>query len=257
MTRIGRTFGVAALAAVIAPGAALAQNKENNRGNIQSVDWNSMQMTIKDFHGATYTYRVDPTANIKFTDAPEQFPGPTLRDLAPPMYVHFIYTLDNPHVITDFDVREIGSAPRRRGAATSTLPITAPPAGPATEMKARIERLDERSGIFYADVAGRRTTFRAENRNDLRSYREGDLVVLTVERRGSENVATRMTPAGRSGRVTSVDEGRGEVAIETGRREVIYRVENSRLLRGIKVGDLVTYDVEERGGRQVIVNLGR
>jgi hypothetical protein len=254
MTRTGRTLGLLAVATLIAPGAALAE-KEHNRGNIVSVDWNTNKMFIKDANGSTRDYTVDPGASIKFTDAPEDFPNPTLRDLAPPMYVHFIYDLPG-HNITNFDVKEIGSAPRRRGTAT-TLPAPVAPSGPAREMKVQIQRVDERSGRFDADVAGRRQTFRAENRNDLRSYREGDLVVLTVERRGSEDVATHIAPAGRSGRVTMVDEARGEVGIETGRREQVYRVENTRLLKGVQVGDRVTYDLEERGGRTVITNLTR
>lgn len=248
-------FGVMALAAMAAPRPALAA-RDFSRGNIQAVDWNVMQVAIRTAQGGVLTYKVAPDAEVKFTDCPECFPRPTLRDLAPPMYVHFVFEDEDVDVIHEFDVKEIGSAPRRvRPGQPETKPN--PPSGSAQTLKVKILTLDDRRGTFQADVAGRRQTFRAENRGDLRNLREGDLAVITVERRGSEDVVTQVRAAGQSGRVTAIDKRRGEIGIEVNGRERFYRVENERMLERVKEGDRVTFDVEERGGRQVITTIER
>jgi Cu/Ag efflux protein CusF len=124
------------------------------------------------------------------------------------------------------------------------------------QIKVRILRLDERRGTFEADVAGRRQTFRAENGRLLRGFGEGDLVILGVDRRGGAEVVTDIRTAGQIGRVTRVDERRGEVSIEVRGREALYRVDDgSRLLRRVRVGDRVTFEVEERRGQKVITSI--
>jgi Cu/Ag efflux protein CusF len=124
------------------------------------------------------------------------------------------------------------------------------------QIKVRILRLDERRGTFEADVAGRRQTFRAENGRLLRGFGEGDLVILGVDRRGGAEVVTDIRTAGQIGRVTRVDERRGEISIEVRGREALYRVDDgSRLLRRVRVGDRVTFEVEERRGQKVITSI--
>ena len=224
--------------------------KEYARGNINAVDLNVMEINING-----NTYKIARDASLKFTDCPECFPNPSLRDLKPPMYVHFVY---EDHVISQFDVKEIGSAPRRVKPGQEPPPSTGGSGGGGTQtLKVKILRLDERRGTFEADVAGRRQTFRADQRGDLRELREGDLAVITVERRGGEDVVTQFRSAGRSGRVTSIDERRGEIGIEVNGRERFYRVENNRMLDRVKVGDRVTFDTEERNGREVLTTIGR
>ena len=71
------------------------------------------------------------------------------------------------------------------------------------------------------------------------------------------DTVTRMQPAGRTGRVTNIDERRGEIGIEVNGRERFYTVENKRMLDRVKVGDRVTFDVENRGGREVVTTLDR
>jgi len=210
-------FGALALLAVVAPRPALAA-RDFSRGNIEAVDWNVMQVAVRSSQGRVITYKVAPNASVKFTDCPECFPSPSLRDLAPPMYVHFQFE--------DLDVDKI---------------LT----------------VDERRGTFTADVAGRRQAFRAASSNDLRDFREGDLAVITVERRGNEDLVTQMRAAGRTGRVTTIDKSRGEVGIDVNGRERFYRVENNRMLDRVKEGDRVTFDVETRNGREVVTTLER
>ena len=249
-------FGALALAAVAAPRPALAA-RDFSRGNIQAVDWNVMQIAIRTPQGGVLTYKVAPNASVKFTDCPECFPSPTLRDLAPPMYVHFQFEDLDVDEIQSFDVKEIGSAPRRVTQGGSTAPIAPLPGASAQTLKVKILSMDDRRGTFQADVAGRRQSFRAENRGDLRDFREGDLVVVTVERRGNEDVVTQFRAAGRSGVVTQIDKRRGEIGIEVNGRERFFRVENDRMLERVKEGDRVTFDVEQRNGREVITTLER
>jgi Cu/Ag efflux protein CusF len=249
-------FGALALCAVAAPRPALAA-RDFSRGNIEAVDWNVMQIAIRTTQGGTLTYAVARDASVKFTDCPECFPSPTLQDLAPRMYVHFQFEDKDVDEIVSFDVKEIGSAPRRVTPGKATAPVATLPGASAQDLKVKILSTDTRRGTFQADVAGRRQTFRAANSGELRDLREGDLAVITVERRGSEDVATRIRAAGQSGRVTQIDTRRGEIGIEVNGRERFYRVENNRMLERVKEGDRVTFDVEERGGRQVITTLER
>jgi Cu/Ag efflux protein CusF len=247
-------FGALALLAAAAPRPALAA-RDFSRGNIEAVDWNVMQVAIRSPQGRVITYKVAPSASVKFTDCPECFPNPTLRDLAPPMYAHFQFEDLDVDEIVSFDVKEIGNAPRRAGGRATIG--AAPSLGVAgQDLKVKILSIN-RNGSFTADVAGRRQVFRAANAGDLRDFREGDLAVITVERRGGEDVATQLRAAGRMGRVTSIDKSRGEVGIEVNGRERFYRVENTRMLDRVKEGDRVTFDVEDRNGREVVTTLDR
>jgi Cu/Ag efflux protein CusF len=250
-------FGAMVLLAAAAPRPALAA-RDFSRGNIEAVDWSANQIAIRSGQGRTITYLVSPSASVKFTDCPECFPNPSLRDLAPPMYVHFQFEDLDVDEIVSFDVKEIGSAPRRVSAGRPVAPVAPlPGGGSAQDLKVKILSMDERRGTFTADVAGRRQTFRAASTGDLRDFREGDLAVITVERRGNEDLVTRMQAAGRTGRVTTIDKNRGEVGIEVNGRERFYRVENSRMLDRVKEGDRVTFDVETRNGREVVTTLER
>jgi Cu/Ag efflux protein CusF len=245
------TLGAATLA--LPPAAQAA--RDFSRGNVQAVDWNAMQIAIRTANGRTITYKVAPNASVKFTDCPECFPSPTYRDLAPPMYVHFEFEDLDVDEIVSFDVKEIGNAPRRVGAGSSGG-TTSPGGGGSQTLKVKVLTLDDRRGTFQADVAGRRQTFRAD-RNVMRDLREGDLVVVTVERQGNDDVVTQVSGAGRSGRVTQIDRRRGEIGIEVNGRERFFRVENERMLERVKEGDRVTFDVETRNGREVITTLDR
>ena len=158
----------------------------------------------------------------------------------------------------EIDVKEVGSAPRPRaaGANRGSDRGSSDRNQSDRQMKVRILRLDERRGTFEADVAGRRESFRAESNRLLRGFGEGDLVILTFDRRGGgRDVVTDIRSAGQSGRVTRVDERRDEVSIEVRGRETTYQVESPRLLRRLRVGDRVAFEVEERRGRKVIVSI--
>lgn len=179
---LSRAFGAAAIA--VAAAALFVPSSEaapkNARGNIQAVDWNVMQIAVKGVDGKVNTFRVRRDCSVKFSaDGGDAFPHPTLRDLTPPMYIWFVYEdFDGKEapMIQDIDVREI---PRGAG-----RPTAQPTSNPSTgrDMTVRITRItNERRGEFRADVAGRQQNFRTSPPSMLRRWREGDLVVVTVE----------------------------------------------------------------------------
>jgi hypothetical protein len=246
-----RLLAVTAVLALTPLAATAAE--DFSRGNVEAVDWSVNQIAIRTAQGGTLTYKVFPNASVKFTDCPECFPNPTLRDLAPPMYVHFVFEDLDVDTIKSFDVKEIGSAPRRSGPRASSGSSDSPSSGVSgRDLKVKILRMDERRGTFTADVAGRSQNFRTRS-GDLRDFREGDLAIVTVD----NGEVTAMRAAGRTGRVTSIDERRGEVGIEVNGRERFYRVENNRMLDRVKEGDRVTFDVETRNGQEVLTTLER
>jgi hypothetical protein len=175
-----------AAATLIVP-LALAAPK-NGRGNITAVDWNAMQVAIRGVDGKVNTFRVKPSASVKFTaEGAENFRNPTLRDLAPPMYVWFVYEdWDGKEAptIQDFDVREVprGAVQTGSSAGSGSGGGTQAP----RDMTVRISRItNESRGEFQADVAGRKQVFRTSPPSMLNRWREGDLVVVTVEGRNT------------------------------------------------------------------------
>jgi hypothetical protein len=191
ITRTACRLAVAVAAAALVASSAFAAPK-NGRGNITAVDWNVMQIAIRGVDGKVNTFRVKRDAGIKFTaEGGENFPNPTLRDLAPPMYVWFVYEdWDGKEAptIQDFDVREVPRGAGRAAAAPSGSTSTA-----SRDMTVRISKItNARRGEFDADVAGRNQSFRASNPGMLNSWRQGDLVIVTVEGR---NVVTNIKRA--------------------------------------------------------------
>jgi len=162
---------------------------KSGRGNIQAVDWNVMQMAIKGVDGKVNTFRVRRDTSVKFSaEGGENFPHPTLRDLAPPMYIWFNYEDFNGQeapTIQDIDVREI---PRGAGRNPRSEPTNNPGSrvGQSRDMTVRIMKItNERRGEFRADVAGRQQDFRVVQPNMLSRWNEGDLVIITVEGRNT------------------------------------------------------------------------
>jgi Cu/Ag efflux protein CusF len=288
LTNPRRLLFASAIAAVLVPALPAHAAREFGRGNITAVDWQVMQIEIKTPQGGRLTYKVAQNCSVKFTDRAEEFKNPKLQDLTPPMYIHFVF--EN-QTISEIDVREVGNiGPRSsttdRGSSTdqgrstdrgstdrgstdrgstdrgstdrSSADRRSSERGrPLSdrELKARILRIDERRGTFDADVAGRRQGFRTESRRLLRDLGEGDLVILSLDRRGGNEIVTDIRSAGQSGRVTRIDERRGEVTVEVRGRESVYLVDSPRLLRRLREGDRVTFEVEERRGRRVIVSI--
>src|SRR5262245_3071320 len=190
MTRVLCRLAVAVAAtALLVPSVDAAP--KNGRGNITAVDWNVMQIAIRGVDGKVNTFRVRRDCSVKFSaEGGERFPNPTLRDLAPPMYIWFIYEDWNgaeAPTIQNIDVREIPrGAGRTGGSSGGTNP--APPGGgqAGQDMTVRLWKItNERNGDFQADVAGRKQMFRAQPPGMLSRWREGDLVIVTVQGRNT------------------------------------------------------------------------
>jgi hypothetical protein len=159
--------------------------KEFGRGNIQAVDWGVMQVAVKTPQGGVLTYKVAPNAEVKFTDGAADFPNPTYRDLAPPMYIYFQF---EDQTISFAEVREVGSAPRRSASASASTNEQ------SRQVMIRILKINSGGANIDADVAGRRTNFLTANRQVLSGYRENDLVEATVVRRNSRDTITALKP---------------------------------------------------------------
>jgi hypothetical protein len=187
ITRTASRMAVALAAAALFMPSAFAAPK-NGRGNITAVDWTAMQIAIRGVDGKVNTFRVRRDAGVKFSaEGGERFPNPTLRDLAPPMYVWFVYEdWDGKEAptIQDFDVREVPRGAGRTGSSAGGSGSGGSQA--AKDMTVRISKItNESRGDFQADVAGRKQMFRAAPPSMLNRWREGDLVVVTVEGRNT------------------------------------------------------------------------
>jgi Cu/Ag efflux protein CusF len=165
------------VAAVVAT-PAHAQNLTKERANILSVDWNAMQVRMKDPQGRERTWVVSKDATVEFTDKREQFPSPKLGDLVPPMYVHFVYNADTKQIVS-FDVAEVGFEPSR----------TKEPAA-ATQQQAIITAVDANVGQVEVQLASGRKTFEVNPKSQLSNFKAGDRVTLTIGKDGDREVVT-------------------------------------------------------------------
>jgi hypothetical protein len=187
MTHGRRTilFGMLAAGVVFTLPAEAA--REFGRGNIQAVDWRVMQVAIKTPQGGVLTYKVSPNVEVKFTDGAADFPNPTYRDLAPPMYIHFQF---EDQTIFLADVREVGSAPRRGAGAGSSGNESAQ----SQALEIRITKIANNNMAIEADVEGRNRTFALSSAQLIRGFRVGDLASATVVSRSGRQVITDLKP---------------------------------------------------------------
>jgi Cu/Ag efflux protein CusF len=158
----------------------LAQNLTKERANILSVDWNVMQVRLKDPQGRERTWVVSKDATVEFTDKREQFPNPKLSDLVPPMYVHFTYKADTKEIVA-FNVAEVGFEPSK-----------AKDPGPAavSQQQAVITAVDANVGHVEVQLASGRKTFEVNPKAQLSSFKAGDRVTLTIGKTGDKEVVT-------------------------------------------------------------------
>ncbi len=167
-----------AAAAVAVP--AGAQNLAKERGNITAVDWRAMQVELKDPKGRVQTWTVARDAVVRFTDKADQFPNPKLSDLRPPMYVHFTFNADT-KVINRFEVVEVGFDPSKGAPGTQQL-------------SGVITNLDANIGHVEVDVGAGPQTFEVDPKDQLKSFKRGDRITITLEKRQVDReVVTKIT----------------------------------------------------------------
>lgn len=197
LDKIFRTVALVSVAVAVLASPAFARVK-SARGNVQSVDWNVMQIAIKGVDGKINTFLVRQDTGVKFTDTPEAFPAPGLKDVVPPMYVWFDfedYEGQQPGLIQKIDVHDMPSdmrAARLAGAGAAGTDGSAVLASNERQLRVRLQTLNTRTGEFKADVAGRNTTFKANSGSLLSPFREGDLVVITIQRTNGQEKVTNI-----------------------------------------------------------------
>ena len=195
LNKVFRTVALVSVAVAVLASPAFARVK-SARGNVQSVDWNAMQIAIKGVDGKINTFLVRRDTGVKFTDTPEAFPAPGLKDVIPPMYVWFDfedYEGQQPGLIQKIDVHDMPSDMRAaRLAGASGTDGSAVLASNERQARVRLQTLNTRTGEFKADVAGRNTTFRATSGSLLSPFREGDLVVITIQRTNGQERVTNI-----------------------------------------------------------------
>jgi hypothetical protein len=239
--------GWSLLAALLVVPSGFAQERgEEVIGTISAV--HNLNLTVTREGKPEVHVRVTPNAEVTFADSGDRklFPNPSVGDLRAGMGVRFVYGTGVLDKITVHYVPE-GGPPR-------PAPLPAPPSG---EVKARLQWIGGDGRNLRADVAGRTHSYRVEAA-DVRSFRAGDLVLLTVESRGGEQVVTRIESAALVGTVRRIDARRRSVTIDVNGRDETYATRDSGLLEGIREGDRVRFEVEERaGGARVVTAISR
>ena len=184
MNRLSKTV-LAVLAAALVTTPALAQNLNKERGNILAVDWNAMQVRLKDPQGRERTWPVSKDAVVEFNDKASSFPNPKLKDLVPPMYVHFTFHADTKEIVK-FEVAEVGFEPGKP---------ENKPADPAGVQTAVITAVDANVGQIEVQTAAGRQTYWVEPKTLLKNYKAGDRVRLQIQKQGDREVVRRMARA--------------------------------------------------------------
>jgi Copper binding periplasmic protein CusF len=250
------SVALALLFASVGIGIAAAQVPEERPddvvGTITRVS--GTDVTVKNDAGGEVRLRLGPRTRVYFRDAGDrrEFPNSNIDDLREGMGVRFPPGTASPdHIV-------VHSVPA--GVSRANRPAQPPSRGESRsesrQVKARLQSVGRRE--IQADVAGRSTTFALDAQASAGRYRSGDLVVLTVEGRGSNEVVTRIESAELSGTVTRVDTRGRSVSIRVEGREENYEVEDRGLIEDVRQGDRVRFDVEERpGGRRIITSLSR
>jgi len=121
----------------------------------------------------------------------------------------------------------------------------------AETVKARVLEVNEKRSEVKVDVAGQGRVYRVDDRSLYATLRPGRLVVITAEFVNGRHTIVDAKRAAQDGRVVSVDEREASAQITDSdtRTTDTYYFETGRLPR---VGETVSFDVEERARRKVI-----
>jgi lysine 2,3-aminomutase len=103
------------------------------------------------------------------------------------------YNGQQPGLIQQIDVHDMPADMRKaRLAAAGGADGTATLSANERQLRVRLQTLSTKSGEFKADVAGRNTTFKATSGSLLTPFREGDLVVITIQRTNGQDRVTNI-----------------------------------------------------------------
>jgi Cu/Ag efflux protein CusF len=173
-------------AATVAP-PAFAQNLHKERGNILAVDWNAMQVRLKDPQGRDGPGPSRALRSWSSTTRRARSRTPSSRIWWRPMYVHFTFNADTKEIVK-FEVAEVGFEPRTKSGAAAAPSVAA--AGTQTVV---ITAVDANVGQVEVQTAAGKHTYWVEPKTLLRSYKAGDRVRIQVQQQGDKEVVTAMS----------------------------------------------------------------
>jgi hypothetical protein len=241
-----RSITYAALLAAWAAPAVAQEVGEQVEGVITEVDARSMTV---DRGGSRVTARLAPRTHVVVQ--PRQgghYPNASPEFLKAGMTVRFRWA-DGP-----LDRVHVTAVPPGAWPESTTTPATPAPAAPRNAeeqvLKVRITEMARAGDSFTADVAGRKRSFRVQRASLLRSFAPGDLVVVSLS---ADGTVTDVRAASQAGRVVSLNQSLGRLVVEVEGREQTYAVEDRDLLDGVKSGDRIRFEVEERGSLKPVV----
>ena len=169
-----RRMAVAVSLAALLPLPARAQ-EHFDKGLIVNIDWNAMQVEIKDTKDRVRTWKVAKGATVKFTDQSWPHRGSTLKDLHTNMYVHFTYS-SGEEIIQEFDVRDAHKAKADPGAGAQPTPPAGMSVGQVTAVDLKVAQVE-----LIVEGAGRKT-YQATNARVLAGLKAGDRIAFRTER---------------------------------------------------------------------------
>ena len=173
-------FAVAPLALSVLFGSLAQAEPQKKLGNIQSIDWQRMEMDIKEKPTGVGTWKVARDCSVRFLDQKEKFRNPSLNDLKPPMYIAFYFERDS-NVINSIEVVDVG--------------FNVAAGGTGAQVDAVVTNLDMNIGHVEVRLnPGGIKTFEVDPKSALGGIRIGDRVKLLIDtREGGREVVTRIT----------------------------------------------------------------
>ena len=255
----------ALLATVVAwPVAAAAQQVSSQRGNIVSIDQGNHTIQLKDPKGRVATWSFDADATVKFTDQTEFWPNPSVKDLQPPMYVHYTFTGTTIH---SFDVVEVGFRPGTQPPAAAKTP------GVSRTVTGNVTAYDSNVRQVELDLGGHRETFQLTPRSDRR-LNPGDRVELRTSWSGPQELVTEVRTLGTGGTGTTTGGGgnrgggqsgsaqgqvvsvsQNSVVMQVNGTQQTYAVPNAQFAQRLRVGDTVRFDWRVANGQAYMTRI--
>ncbi len=252
---------------------AIAQPLEHGRGNILSIDTNRSTVDLRDPKNRVTTWRFRSDAKVKFTDGTAFFRNPSVRDLRPPMYVH--YTFAN-EVIVSFDVVELGFRPGdETGGSDSRKQL-----GVSRTVVGRVSAYDASARQVAIEHNGQTEAFQLTGSTDQR-LEPGTRVQLRTDWSGQRELVSELrvlADAAQDERDSGTGEGaydrRGNlqgkegnaqgrvvristsgVLMEVAGTQERYGIASSSLAKRLRVGETVRFHWENRDGKPVITKV--
>jgi len=128
----------------------------------------------------------------------------------------------------------------------------------AERVKGRVYDVDERHSEVRLDVSGRHRTYHIEDRSLYRVLRRDSLVMIRSEIVRGRYTIVDAEPAVLEGRVQKVNRHKSEVVVrDLQTHDTHTYLVDPGVARDLHTGQIISYDVEERGSREVITRWHR